>query len=83
MEPTIAIVGVGETAPLRKSTKDVRELTLEASLSAIKDAGLQCSDIDGIITDAGIMPSTVPQDWMAAQLGISPNFTACLSLIHI
>ncbi len=79
MEPTIAIVGVGETAPLRRSTKDVRELTLEASLSAIQDAGLQCSDIDGIITDAGIMPSTVPQDWMAAQLGISPNFTACLS----
>ena len=75
----IAIVGVGETIPLRVSPKDVRALCLEASLAAIADAGLECADIDGIITDAGIMPASVPADWMAAQLGASLNFSGNLS----
>ncbi len=75
----IAIVGVGETIPLRVSPKDVRALCLEASLAAIADAGLECVDIDGIITDAGIMPASVPADWMAAQLGASLNFSGNLS----
>ena len=75
----IAIVGVGETVPVRISPKDVRALCLEASLAAIADAGLQCSEIDGIVTDAGIMPASVPADWMAAQLGVSLNFSGNLS----
>ena len=75
----IAIVGVGETVPVRISPKDVRALCLEASLAAIADAGLQCADIDAIVTDAGIMPASVPADWMAAQLGVSLNFSANLS----
>ena len=75
----IAIVGVGETVPVRISPKDVRALCLEASLAAIADAGLQCADIDGIVTDAGIMPASVPADWMAAQLGVSLNFSGNLS----
>ena len=75
----IAIVGVGETVPVRISPKDVRALCLEASLAAIADAGLQCSEIDGIVTDAGIMPASVPADWMAAQLGVSLNVSGNLS----
>ncbi len=75
----IAIVGVGETIPVRVSQTDVRGLCLEASLAAIADAGLDCADIDGIVTDAGIMPGSVPADWMAAQLGTSLGFSASLS----
>ncbi|WP_342641737.1 thiolase family protein [Rhodoligotrophos ferricapiens] len=75
----IAIVGVGETAPTRRSEKDIRALTVEAALSALEDAGLAPSDVDGIVTDAGIMPTTVPHEWMAAQLGIDAHFSAALS----
>lgn len=75
----ICIVGVGETAPVRRSDTDLRALTVEAVLAALDDAGLGPSDVDGIITDAGIMPTTVPHEWMAAQLGIDNHFSASLS----
>lgn len=75
----IGIVGIGETPPARRSEKDIRSLVTEACLAAIDDSGLEPSNIDGIITDAGIMPSSVPQDWLAAQLGISASFSASLS----
>lgn len=44
-----AVTGIGETAYTRDSGRSVLSLQLEASLRAIKDAGLQPSDIDGII----------------------------------
>jgi acetyl-CoA acetyltransferase len=75
----IAIVGVGETAPVRRSDKDLRTLAVEAALAALDDAGLDPSAVDGIVTDAGIMPTTVPHEWMAAQLGIDNHFSAALS----
>lgn len=44
-----AITGVGETAYSRESGRSVLSLQLEASLKAIKDAGLKPADIDGVI----------------------------------
>jgi acetyl-CoA acetyltransferase len=44
-----AITGVGETAYLRGSGKSAFQLQVEASLTAIADAGLTPKDIDGII----------------------------------
>ena len=44
-----AITGVGETAYSRASGRTVLALQLEASLTAIEDAGLTPKDIDGII----------------------------------
>jgi acetyl-CoA acetyltransferase len=44
-----AITGVGETAYMRGSGKSAFQLQVEASLAAIKDAGLTPKDIDGII----------------------------------
>ena len=44
-----AVVGIGETAYLRGSDKSALALQLEASLSAIEDAGLEPKDIDGIL----------------------------------
>jgi len=75
----IAIVGAGETKPMRKADGDIRSLTLEAVMAALDDAGLDPSDVDGIVTDAGIMPTTVPHEWMAAQLGIDNHFSAATS----
>ncbi|MGR8921486.1 MAG: thiolase C-terminal domain-containing protein [Gammaproteobacteria bacterium] len=43
------VTGVGETAYARESTKSQLALTLEASLNAIRDAGLDPKDIDGVI----------------------------------
>ncbi len=48
-----AVTGVGETAYSRDSGRSVLALQLEASLNAIRDAGLDPKDIDGIIPYAG------------------------------
>src|SRR5262245_31754956 len=44
-----AITGIGETAYSRNSGKSVVALQMEASLTAIADAGLAPKDIDGIL----------------------------------
>ncbi len=44
-----AVTGVGETRYSRQSGKSVAALQMEASLGAIRDAGLDPKDIDGII----------------------------------
>jgi acetyl-CoA acetyltransferase len=44
-----AVTGVGETRYLRGTDRTSLSLQLEASLNAIRDAGLQPSDIDGLI----------------------------------
>ncbi len=44
-----AVSGVGETAYTRETARSQLELTLEASLNAIADAGLTPQDIDGVI----------------------------------
>lgn len=44
-----AVTGVGETPYARESTKSQLALTLEASLAAIADAGLDPKEIDGVI----------------------------------
>ena len=44
-----AVTGVGETSYMRGTDRTSLSLQLEASLNAIKDAGLKPSDIDGVI----------------------------------
>ncbi len=44
-----AVTGIGETAYSRAAPRTVMGLTLEASLLAIADAGLEPKDIDGLI----------------------------------
>ena len=48
-------------------------------LAALEDAGIEPSEVDGIVTDAGIMPASVPADYVAGQLGISPDYVASVS----
>lgn len=47
------VSGVGETAYTRDTNKSQLALTLEASLAAIRDAGLEPQQIDGVIPYAG------------------------------
>ena len=72
----IAIAGIGQTAPVRRSSKGLRALCVEAVQKALDDAGLEASDVDGIVTDGTIMPATVPRDYLAAHFGIERRFDA-------
>ena len=51
------LTGIGETAYVRGSTKTALELQMEASLKAIRDAGLDPRQIDGVIP-IGIVSGT-------------------------
>ena len=73
---SIAIAGIGRTTPVRRSPKSLRALCIEAVQAAITDAGLEASDIDGVVTDGTIMPATVPRDFIAAHFRIDRRFDA-------
>jgi len=57
----------------------LKDAVINCVLAALEDAGLNASDVDGIVTDAGIMPVSVPADYVAGQLGVELKFSACLS----
>ena len=75
----IAIVGIGQTPPVRRSTKPIRHLAIEAVQLALDDAGIAPGDIDGVITDGVIMPHTVPREFIAAQFGMTRSFDGGVS----
>jgi acetyl-CoA acetyltransferase len=75
----IAIVGVGETPPVRRSEKSLRALVVEAVSNALDDAGLKPFDVDGILSDGLVMPTTVPRDFVAAQFGIDRRYDGGMS----
>ncbi len=75
----IAIVGVGETPAVRRSEKNLRALVVEAIGNALDDAGLKPSDVDGILSDGLVMPTTVPRDFVAAQFGIDRRYDGGMS----
>lgn len=75
----IAIVGIGQTTPVRRSDKGIRELVVEAIELALEDAGLEASEVDGVITDGLVMPTTVPRDFIAAQFGMDRRFDGGIS----
>ncbi len=55
VEQRCAISGVGQSAIGRRLGVDPLELTLDACLAAVNDAGLTLSDIDGVSTYPGMM----------------------------
>jgi acetyl-CoA acetyltransferase len=79
LQTPIAIVGIGQTAPVRRSAKGIRELVVEAIELALADAGLEASEVDGVITDGVVMPTTVPRDFIAAQFGMDRRFDGGIS----
>jgi acetyl-CoA acetyltransferase len=65
----VAIVGVGETAPLRCDPRPIEAMVAEAVGAALADAGLAASDIDGFVTESGFMPAKAPAEALASALG--------------
>lgn len=58
-----AVTGIGETAYTRGTEKSPLELTLEASLAAVADAGLKPNEIDGVIPYGAT--SVIGEDFMS------------------
>src|SRR3546814_4384604 len=54
--PEVVISGIGQSAVGRKLEQSGLELTIDASLEAIVDAGLTPKDIDGLSTFPGFRP---------------------------
>ncbi len=52
-EKNLAITGIGQSAVSRAATQSALELTVDACLEAIADAGLKRADIDGVATWPG------------------------------
>lgn len=76
----IWISGIGETPAVRRSGRDNRSMVLAACREAIADSGLDPSEIDAVLTDCAIMPTTVPQELVAAQLGARSAFSGGMSM---
>jgi acetyl-CoA acetyltransferase len=64
-----AIAGVGQTALSRAADESVLELAVQASLEALADAGLQPSDVDGLLR-FGAPFETVSHAALVRNLGI-------------
>ncbi len=70
-----AIVGIGETEVGRRSDKSITALGLQAAVAAIKDAGLEKQQIDGIIThQQRSNPQANTSALLADRLGIKPAY---------
>ena len=55
LERRACVTGIGQSDVGRRLGRDPLELTLDACLAAIEDAGLERDDIDGLATYPGIM----------------------------
>lgn len=75
----IAIVGIGATQPVRRSEKGLRALVVEAVQAALADAGVRPQEVDAVLSDGLVMPTTVPRDFVAAQFGIERRFDGGMS----
>ncbi len=67
------IVGIGETAYTRRSTRSTRSLAVDAVKNALTDAGLHAGDIDGLLSYQ-YNDSASPVE-VAHDLGIRPEFS--------
>lgn len=78
-EKNVAISGIGQSEVGRPSSKSAMQLSVDAALEAIADAGLQRSDIDGIAcwpgdNDNGNPFSPVGPNALMSVLGLKVNW---------
>jgi acetyl-CoA acetyltransferase len=64
VERRCALTGIGQSEIGRRLARDPLELTLEACLAAVDDAGLTLADVDGLSTYPG--PMAVPRGFSGA-----------------
>ena len=66
------IVGVGETAYTKDSGRTTRAMAVEAVRNAMRDAGLQASQVNGMLSYHGGDSCVSPE--VASDLGIRLDF---------
>jgi acetyl-CoA acetyltransferase len=66
----VAIVGVGETIPVRRSEVGVKTMIMLAIQAALDDAGMAADEIDGIVHETNVVPSMMTYDEVASNLGL-------------
>ena len=69
-----AIAGVGETAYMRGSGVTTRALGTTAVRNAIRDAGLEPSDVDGVLAYHWLQGDSTITTTIAGDLGIRPDY---------
>jgi acetyl-CoA acetyltransferase len=76
-QPPVSIVGVAETISGRSLPQSSAALAVEAIQLALADAGLNITDLNGIVTEGSIMPALAGPDVLISSLGLSEScFTA-------
>ena len=77
-EKEVAITGIGQSNVTRGTDRSPLDLTIDAALEAIRDAGLERSDIDGLATwpaggseSAGFAPVGTPMLQDALRLNVN------------
>ena len=82
----VAVVGYAQSQVERHAASTLGALAVDTARRAIADAGLAPKDVDGFVT-ASLFPSAgahaavdgvslVSAHWMAARLGVNPNYAA-------
>lgn len=66
-----AILGIGCTVPVRRSTRDAEELALEAIGLALADARLAPQEVEAVVTESTLCPVAAPLDRVAPAAGFN------------
>jgi len=81
MRSQFAIVGIGETPVGKLPDRTALSLRLEASVAAMRDAGIDKREIDGVITtQMRSHPQPNYSALLSERLGITPNYVTDISL---
>lgn len=76
-----AITGIGESDFSEGGGNRAETLIYDACQEAINNAGLEPQAIDGIVTEAGMMPDTVYAQDLKEMLGVQPEFSTSSLLV--
>lgn len=66
----VAIIGVGETVPVRVDPRPMGAMIADAIGQALYDAGIGAHQIDGFVTESATMPGAMPAEAVVAALGV-------------
>lgn len=65
----VAIMGVGETVPVRADPRPMRAMIADAVARALADANLDMTQIDGFVTESATMPQSMPAELVVGAMG--------------
>ena len=75
----IAIVGIGETEYVRRSSRGAKALIVEAVQKALDDAQIKPEEVDGIVTEGREIPKLFPHIELSHNLGMRCRFDATIA----